>query len=347
MRFFVAHPSLSPRHHGPIIDFLHEQKFVASVPNPLADESGQPPLVPPQPHLSMKGRTPESLLRAVSGWHRDLAEMRSAATAAATWGPSGFAPFAHEEGEEDGRRAYEVVELLTAQELLEEGRVMNHCVASYANACASGRSSIWSLRKRIESGRVVRLATVEVRSGGRHDRPGEEAIEQAGDEAGVVGAGAVGGRGRAEARVLVRGLTCRSRLIGIVAGFGLTWMGSATCLRAARLCRGSSYFPPAESPSPASLSNTSLSPPGSCGAASCGWERRTPRRVPRPAPAGGDLADAGKRDADETEAAAVPLRLDEQVARNPATASVVEAVGSTAIFEATRPVLHHRGSLAA
>ena len=111
----------------------------------------------------MKGRTPESLLRAVSGWHRDLAEMRSAATAAATWGPSGFAPFAHEEGEDDGRRAYEVAELLTAQELLEEGRVMNHCVASYANDCASGRSSIWSLRKRIESGRVVRLATVEVR----------------------------------------------------------------------------------------------------------------------------------------------------------------------------------------
>ena len=32
VRFFVAHPSLSPRHHGPIIDFLHEQKFVAVGP---------------------------------------------------------------------------------------------------------------------------------------------------------------------------------------------------------------------------------------------------------------------------------------------------------------------------
>jgi hypothetical protein len=111
----------------------------------------------------MKGRTPESLLRAVSGWHRDLAEMRSAAPAAATWGASGFASFAHEEGEEDGRRVYEVAELLNAQELLDEGRLMNHCVASYANACASGRSSIWSLRKRIESGRLIRLATVEVK----------------------------------------------------------------------------------------------------------------------------------------------------------------------------------------
>jgi hypothetical protein len=107
----------------------------------------------------MKGRTTESLLRTVSGWHRDLAETRTAAT----WGPSGFTPFAQEEGEDEGRRTYEVTELFTAQDLREEGRAMNHCVASYAHDCAAGRSSIWSLRKRTESGRVVRLATVEVR----------------------------------------------------------------------------------------------------------------------------------------------------------------------------------------
>ena len=41
---------------------------------------------------------------------------------------------------------------------------MAHCVASYDHFCASGRSSIWSLRTRIESGRVIRQATVEVRS---------------------------------------------------------------------------------------------------------------------------------------------------------------------------------------
>jgi hypothetical protein len=39
---------------------------------------------------------------------------------------------------------------------------MHHCVASYANPCASRRTSIWSLRKRLEGGREVRLATIEV-----------------------------------------------------------------------------------------------------------------------------------------------------------------------------------------
>jgi len=165
VRFFIAYPELEPVHHGPVVDFLHRQKFVPPVPNPPADQPGQTSLSAPHPNLCMRGRTPESLLRVVRDWHRALAESRSAATAVAPWGPSGFAPFAHEEGEGEGRREFEITELLTADELAEEGKAMSHCVASYALACGSGRSSIWSLRVRIESGRVVRLATVEVRRG--------------------------------------------------------------------------------------------------------------------------------------------------------------------------------------
>lgn len=163
VRYFAVHPELEPARHGPIIDFLHNQKFVPTLPNPLADQPGQPPLVACQPNLKMKGRTPDSLRRAVEGWHRDLAERRSAATAVASWGSAGYTPFAREEWLGDDRRLYEVVELLTAEELFEEGKAMGHCVASYAHACASGRSSIWAIRMRLDSGRLVRLATVEVR----------------------------------------------------------------------------------------------------------------------------------------------------------------------------------------
>jgi hypothetical protein len=49
IRFFVAHPLLAPVHYGPIIDFLHQQKFELSISNPLADRPGQPARVPPQP----------------------------------------------------------------------------------------------------------------------------------------------------------------------------------------------------------------------------------------------------------------------------------------------------------
>lgn len=160
LRFFIEHPMLDLTHHGPIVDFVLHQKFQPSLPNPLADQPGQPPRIPPQPNLSMKGRTPESLLRAVREWHRSLAIGR--AVPVTNWGPSGFPSFFHKEGSGEEAQRYEIVELLTSEELIAEGGAMCHCVASYAGSCASGRTSIWSLRKRIESGRVVRQATIEV-----------------------------------------------------------------------------------------------------------------------------------------------------------------------------------------
>jgi hypothetical protein len=62
----------------------------------------------------------------------------------------------------DGERRYEIVELLTTEEMQDEGRAMRQCVGLYAGYCASRRTSIWSLRKQIESGRFIRLATIEV-----------------------------------------------------------------------------------------------------------------------------------------------------------------------------------------
>jgi PcfJ-like protein len=170
IRFFIAHPELKPSHYGPIIDYLRSQKFVPSVPNPFPGQPGQPPEIPPQPHLCMKGRTPESLQRAIARWHRNLAEGQEAVRAdgdrspSSCWGPSGISPFFHAEEVGDDRREFEATELLGKTDLSEEGKAMGHCVATYSQLCASGRSSIWSLRMRIPSGRMVRLATVEVRT---------------------------------------------------------------------------------------------------------------------------------------------------------------------------------------
>jgi PcfJ-like protein len=166
IRFFAANRKLHSLFYGPIIDFLHNQKFVATVPNPLAGQPGQPEWVPPQPNLCTKGRTPESLRAAVARWHRDLAS-GAAPVSAVTWDPSDLLPFTHEEDVGDDRRVFEVRMLMGSEELAEEGKAMHHCVASYANACKSGRCSIWSLQMRLPCGRLVRLATVEVRS---HDR---------------------------------------------------------------------------------------------------------------------------------------------------------------------------------
>lgn len=165
IRWFIAHPAVSPVDHGPIIDFLNEQRFVPSVPNPTTRLRGQPRqtlLVPPQPHLSMKGRTPEAMLRAVEQWHRRLGSQRMAFS---EWKPSGIVPLVIVVGEGADRRVFETTELICTEELQQEGQAMRHCIASYWRQCESGQTSVWSMTVEDASGRVERLLTLEVRNG--------------------------------------------------------------------------------------------------------------------------------------------------------------------------------------
>jgi hypothetical protein len=163
IRWLVAHPDLAPRHHGPIIDYLHDQRFVPSVPNPLSRQRGrarQPLAIPPQSNLCMNGRTPKSLLRAVEEWHKKLGSQRSGISV--EWRPSCIRPFSCEVGDGPSRRVFAITELISSEELQEEGKAMGHCVASYWPLCISGQASIWSLTVEDGSGEADRLLTLQV-----------------------------------------------------------------------------------------------------------------------------------------------------------------------------------------
>lgn len=160
VRWLVAHPLLDAVHHGPIIDYIHDQRFVASVPNPVRHQLGQPMLVAAQPNLTMKGRAPETLLAAVERWHRQLGRGRS--TGLTAWAPIGLPAFRLEEGHHENRRIYTITELLNSGDLDIEGRAMRHCVASYAASCVRRCASIWSLRVADAFGQETRLLTLEV-----------------------------------------------------------------------------------------------------------------------------------------------------------------------------------------
>src|SRR4051812_8206552 len=164
-RWLLYQSMLDPVHHGPIVDYLLDQRFTPSVPNPRAHLPGERLLVPPQPNLTMKGRGAETLLRAIAAWHRRLG--RSARGKATCWSPSGIEPLFHEEGHGESRKMYAITELLNSRELDAEGRAMSHCVASYASSCVSGRTSIWSLRVRSASGEEARLLSLEVHNATR------------------------------------------------------------------------------------------------------------------------------------------------------------------------------------
>lgn len=164
IRWFISNAMLDRAHVGPIIDYLHHQRFVpeivAFVPG-RRDEAS-----PSQPNLSMKGRTPESLLRQVNQWHRKLAsdntqQMRQ-------WQPSGIESFEFVEGslEKPNFKCWTIRELLSSKALVAEGRQLKHCVATYASSCARGHCSIWTVEVESYEG-IVKSLTVEVRSGMR------------------------------------------------------------------------------------------------------------------------------------------------------------------------------------
>src|SRR5262249_3968951 len=119
---------------------------------------------PPQPNLSMARRTPESLLRQVEQWHGALRLIR--ANDQRFWRASGVRPFAARTGPRDRpeeQTHWRVREILSAQELVEEGRRMRHCVATYAGSCIRGACSIWSLeRQRGHENHPEAMLTVEI-----------------------------------------------------------------------------------------------------------------------------------------------------------------------------------------
>ena len=157
--FFARHPELDLMHVGPIVDFLHHQKLQATEGITPAGQLGLLP--PPQPQLTLKGRTPASLLRLVDAWHGQL----RATGPLVTWPPQPLRPLRHveliarrdDDDRRDEARIWTLTELCSSAELDLEGRVMRHCVATYVRACQRGRSSIWSLQLETRNGRQRRL----------------------------------------------------------------------------------------------------------------------------------------------------------------------------------------------
>ena len=132
MRFFVANPLLDRRHVGPIIDYLHAQKFVGVE---VAGDDGTVTVgPPPQPNLSMRGRSPTALLTAVERWHADVGRRRRLVELKGR-GQGAFSSSGLPGGEvtePGGFGVWRIHELLSTDALIAEGQQLHHCVATYA-----------------------------------------------------------------------------------------------------------------------------------------------------------------------------------------------------------------------
>jgi len=144
VHWLVRHPMLDPECIGPIVDFIHHQKYepVEAAAGVDAPEVG----TPAQPNFSMKSRSAIKLLRQVEEWHAVLAKETRVPPSA--WEPSGIGEYAEiERDPESGESVHwSIRELTTTKELNAEGRAMHHCVRSYAANCRRGKVSVFSLQ---------------------------------------------------------------------------------------------------------------------------------------------------------------------------------------------------------
>lgn len=129
----------------------------------------------------LRGRTFASVMRLVDEWHTLLARQRRAAF---TWRRSRWREMTLRVRGDVRDAEWTIVELLDTRALVDEGRRMRHCVATYADRCRFDRARIFSLRHRWCDNDTVRsVLTIEVSPrvgtivqvrGPSNSRPGSE-----------------------------------------------------------------------------------------------------------------------------------------------------------------------------
>ena len=148
IHFFVNNPFLERTYVDPVIDYIQAHKYSPTrIPQPDGSTVQGPPL---HPNFSVKGRSAGKLLALVDDWHQDLSDFEE--VAGESWDPSGIGTFELEEMDASiGQQLrWRIVELGSSRLLRHEGKVMHHCVGSYARRCVTGEKSIWSLRVCVE-----------------------------------------------------------------------------------------------------------------------------------------------------------------------------------------------------
>ncbi|RSK24779.1 PcfJ domain-containing protein [Hymenobacter metallilatus] len=167
VEFFRDAPMVDASQFGPVCEWLHVKRTVGT--------DGEPP----QPGLSLKGRSMAAVLAQSGHWHRRTHRARrywgydvALHTAWSGLPVPDYAPTA------TGR--IRIVQLRSYAELLEEGSAQKHCVSSYVYSCLRGQCGIFSLRIN-----GVRALTLEVRANrqlvqvrGRENRRATEAERQ-------------------------------------------------------------------------------------------------------------------------------------------------------------------------
>ncbi|MEM9617488.1 MAG: PcfJ domain-containing protein [Pseudomonadota bacterium] len=158
LRFIADNPMLDPRQIGPVVDYLQNQRFELTEIEVAPGEWRQEP--PPQPGLSMNGRTADTLMRQVAAWHDSLGRLRGVSSE--QYEKADFEGIAIDKKGDGTPARWVIRQLRSAKDLQLESEELRHCVASYHWSCARGDCTIWSLAKSSNGKDYERRQTIEV-----------------------------------------------------------------------------------------------------------------------------------------------------------------------------------------
>jgi len=125
IQFFTNNPMLSPNQFDPLYDYIKEIRRRT-------------------PDFKLAGRSPLRLIADMEQWHLQLAATRVRKTSSTAWPSCGIPTFDHIEGV-NNIKIWQIQEICTLKELVEEGKILHHCVASFSGMCIKQYYSIWSL----------------------------------------------------------------------------------------------------------------------------------------------------------------------------------------------------------
>lgn len=111
--------------------------------------------------FSLKNRNMANLLEGMETWHTGLAKKGLATKDSRIWEKSHIKNYEHTI--ETTGETIKIEELLTGKEIYQEGKLMHHCVYSYASRCENGQTAIFSLSHALnKSSTLEKAATIEV-----------------------------------------------------------------------------------------------------------------------------------------------------------------------------------------
>ncbi len=135
-----------------VVEYIWSQKFAR-----IWGENAQGQVIqknPSDPNFDLKGKTWDSLWRRAFEWFKVVGFARRV--------PQEWSHFVIENNyiKAPTGQCFVFEQLLTKQELFEEGKKMNHCVGSYTDACKTSRAAIFSMQNVLS--KTDSLVTIEV-----------------------------------------------------------------------------------------------------------------------------------------------------------------------------------------